>query len=175
MPPIIPLTKISQFDAAIEQRYRASACGPVTAYALLDFHMPGQVPSINTLYRQLGGTPIGLFTYRFIRNLQKFLGEDWRVEACSVIDMKRQIDEGQPVAAKFDKWFTFQWFRRFSFDYHWVAIVGYEETEKMLLLYVDDHGGPNRPSVTRVVPYEPNRDILTFVQMTKTSPTTITS
>lgn len=172
MSDLIPLTKKCQFDADIHQKYRASACGPVTAYALLDFHMPGRFSNIDALYRQLGSTPIGLFTYRFIRNLRKLLGKDWLVAKCSVNEMKRQITLGQPVAAKFDKWFSCQWFGHFSFDYHWVAVVGYEDTEKGLLLYVDDHGGPNRPSVTRIVPYEPNRKIITFIQITNISPPT---
>lgn len=169
MASFIPLKKKSQFDEDIHPKYRASACGPVTAYTLLDYHLPERFSDINTLYRQLGSTPIGLFTYRFVRNVQKLLGDEWIVRRCSVEEMKGQIDLGLPVAAKFDKWFSFQWCRSVSFDYHWVAVVGYDETDKGLRLYVDDHGSPNYPSTTRIVPYEPNQKVLTFVQMTKTS------
>lgn len=165
----IPLKKKSQYDEDILPKYRASACGPVTAYTLLDYHLPGQFPNINALYRTLGSTPIGLFTYRFIHNLQALLGDEWIVKKCSLEEMKQQIDLGLPLAAKFDKWFTFQWFRPASFAYHWVAIVGYEESEQGLLLFVDDHGGPNRSSVTRILPYEPNKKVITFVQISKTS------
>ena len=167
MPTFIPLKKKSQFDSDIKKRYRASACGPVTAYAILDHFFPNQFQNINTLYRALGGTPIGLFTYRFIRNLSKLLGDDWLVEKCSMEEMKKQIDAGHPVAAKFDKWFTWHWRGHYSYDYHWVAVIGYEERESGLWLFVHDNGGRNRPCQVQVLPYEPNAEILTFVKIEK--------
>lgn len=167
MKKIIPLKKKSQFDHDIKKRYRSSACGPVTAYTMLNYILPNESQNVNTLYKRLGSTPIGLFTYRFIRNLSKLLGDKWTVEKCSIEELKKQIDQGNPVAAKFDKWFTLNWRGRYSFDYHWVPVVGYRETEKGLTLLIDDNGGTNRPSMTRQVPYEPNRDILTFVKIEK--------
>lgn len=165
MEKFISLKKKSQFDHDIKKRYRPSACGPVTAYAMLDYFMPGKFQDVNALYKKLGSTPIGLFTHRFIRNVSKLLGDEWKVEKCSVEEAKKQIDSGHPVAAKFDKWFTWKWRGRYSFDYHWVPVVGYKETEKGLLLFIDDNGGRNRPSMTRQVPYEPNAEILTFVKV----------
>lgn len=165
MKKIIPLKQKSQFDHDIKKRYRSSACGPVTAYAMLDYILPNEFQHVNALYKRLGSTPIGLFTYRFIRNLSKLLGEGWLVEKCSIEEMKKQIDKGNPVAAKFDKWFTWKWRGRYSFDYHWVPVVGYEESEHGLILFIHDNGGKNRPSQLRTVPYFPNRDILTFVKV----------
>ncbi|MDS9472743.1 C39 family peptidase [Sporosarcina pasteurii] len=162
---ILPLKKISQFDPDIHKRYRASACGPVTAYAILDYYFPNRFQDINQLYKRLGGTAIGLFTWRFVRNLSKLLGDDWVVATCSIEEVKKQIDKGYPVAAKFDKWFRWKWRGRYSFDYHWVPIVGYEESESGLMLFIHDNGGKNRPCQIRKVPYAPNRDILTFVKI----------
>lgn len=161
----IPLKKKSQYDADIHKQYRNSACGPVTAYTMLDYFLPNQFPNVNELYKKLGGTPIGLFTHRFIRNLSKLLGSDWLVEKCFIEEMKKQIDQGRPVAAKFDKWFTGHWRGRYSYDYHWVAVVGYEVKEDATWLFVHDHGGKNRPSQLQKLPYEPNADILTFVKV----------
>ena len=127
----ISLKKKSQFDENIKKRYRNSACGPVTAYAILDHYLPNKFQNINDLYRKLGGTPIGLFTWRFVRNLSKLLGDDWLVKKCSIEETIRQIDAGRPVAAKFDKWFTGHWRGRYSYDYHWVSVVGYEEKENV--------------------------------------------
>ncbi len=161
----ISLKKKSQYDEDIHKYYRNSACGPVTAYAILDFFLPGQFQNINLLYKKLGGTPIGLFTHHFIRNLSKILGDDWLVQKCSIEEMKKQIDEGRPVAAKFDKWFTWHWRGRYSYDYHWVSVVGYEEKENGLWLFVHDNGGKNRPSQLQSLPYEPNAEILAFVKV----------
>lgn len=165
MKKLISLKKKSQYDEDIYKYYRNSACGPVTAYAILDYFLPNQFQNINELYRKLGGTPIGLFTWRFVRNLSKLLGDDWVVEKCSIEETKKQIDAGRPVAAKFDKWFTWNWRGRYSYDYHWVPIVGYEEKENGLWLFVHDNGGKNRPSQIRTLPYEPNAEILTFVKV----------
>lgn len=167
---MIPLKKKSQFDPDIKKRYQSSACGPVTAYTILDYYFPNRFQDINALYRHLGGTAIGLFTWRFVRNLTKLLGNNWIVEICSVDEVKRQIDKGHPVAAKFDKWFTWKWRGRYSFDYHWVPVIGYEEGDCGLMLHIHDNGGKNRPSQIRTVPYAPNKDILTFVKVERKVP-----
>lgn len=164
----IPLPKKSQYDIDIKKRYRSSACGPVTAYTILNYYFPNRFQRIDQLYKQLGSTPIGLFTWHFIRNLSKLLGKHWIVEKCSVEEMKQQIDQGNPVAAKFDKWFTWNWRGHYSYDYHWVSVVGYEEADKGLFLFVHDHGGKNRPSQLQTIPYELNAAILTFVKIEKT-------
>lgn len=163
----IPLKKKSQFDDDVKRRYRNSACGPVTAYAILDYYFPNRFQQIDELYKRLGGTPIGLFTWRFIRNLSKLLGDEWIVEKCSIEETKNQIDKGNPVAAKFDKWFTWNWQGNFSYDYHWVSIVGYEEKTDGLWLFIHDNGGKNRPSQLQTLPYKPNADVLTFIKIEK--------
>lgn len=161
----LSLKKKSQYDPDINKRYRSSACGPVTAYTILDYYFPNHFQDINQLYKRLGGTAIGLFTWRFVRNLSKLLGEDWIVETCSIEEVKRQIDLGNPVAAKFDKWFTFKWRGRYSFDYHWVPVAGYKQSNNGLMLLIHDNGGKNRSCKLRIVPYSPNRDVLTFVKV----------
>lgn len=160
----------SQFDEDIEAKFRASACGPVTAFVILR-HLSEAEPhlSINKLYRSLGGTKIGLSKYRMIRNLRKLLGAGWNIESCGIEDVLLEIDEGRPVAAKFDKWFTFHWLGKFTFDYHWVPIVGYEKHGNDLILLIHDNGGRNRTSQLRKVSYEQNKKILSFVKMKKTA------
>ncbi|PID24192.1 C39 family peptidase [Sporosarcina sp. P7] len=156
----------SQYDNDIGPSYRPSACGPVTAYVLLRHFFPsGPIPSINELYRTLGSTKIGLPTWRFVRQLNRLLGSQWHVKVCHVQQAIEQIDEDRPVAVKFDKWFKFKWCSRFSFDYHWVVMVGYEYVENQLHVLVHDHGGRKRASRVRSIPYEPNKKILTFVKI----------
>ena len=159
----------SQYDAEIDRRFRPSACGPVTAFTILRHHLHDSRIEVNDLYRMLGGTRIGLFKWRFIRNLRKLLGSGWRIEACGIEDMKLEIAEGRPVAAKFDKWFTFHWFGNYAFDYHWVPIIGYKESNSGLILLVHDNGGRNRESRVREIAYEANRPILSFIRIRKTT------
>ncbi|MDV6379026.1 C39 family peptidase [Sporosarcina sp. GW1-11] len=156
----------SQYDRDIEPAYRPSACGPVTAFVLLRHLFPHTpTPNINELYQKLGGTKIGLPTWRFIRRLGLLLGADWQVEKCDVQQALQQIDENRPVALKFDKWFNFKWRGQFSFDYHWVVMVGYDYVNGALHVLVHDNGGRNCESTVRSIPYEPNKAILTFVKI----------
>lgn len=160
----------SQFDDDIDTQYQPSACGPVTAYTILNYYLHDTaVLHVNDLYRQLGGTKIGLFKWRFVRNLQKLLGSHWLIEECGIEELQQEIDEGRPVAAKFDKWFTFHWFRHFSYDYHWVPIVGYKKSKHGIILIAHDNGGRNRESRLREIPYGPNRKILSFIKIQKTT------
>lgn len=165
MKKILTLTPKSQFDNDIEKRFRASACGPVTAHVILNYHFPNQYPDVNNIYRLLGGTRIGLFTWRFIRNMRKLLGNNWRVKTCEIEEVIKQIAAGRPVAAKFDKWFTLKWRGRYSFAYHWVPIIGIEMRDEHIWLIIQDNGGRNRPSQIKSVPFEPNESILTFVKI----------
>ncbi|MCG7345440.1 hypothetical protein MHZ92_14985 [Sporosarcina sp. ACRSL] len=159
----------SQYDAEIDKRFQPSACGPVTAFTILRHHRSDSGTNVNNLYRLLGGTRIGLFKWRFIRNLRKLLGPGWTVEKCGVEDVKSEIDEGRPVAAKFDKWFSFRWFGTFAFDYHWVPVIGYKESDIGLILLIHDNGGRNRESRILEIAYEPNRPIVSFVKIAKTT------
>ncbi|WP_153732092.1 C39 family peptidase [Sporosarcina obsidiansis] len=166
MSKLIEVKGKSQYDEDIKPSYRASACGPVTAFVLLRHLFPTQqTPTINDLYRQLGGTKIGLPTWRFVRRLGHLLGADWTVKVCHVHEAIQQLDKGRPVALKFDKWFRLKWCGRFSYDYHWVVMVGYEYVEDSLHVLVHDNGGRNRPSKVRSIPYQPNKKILTFVKI----------
>lgn len=156
----------SQYDEDIEQRFRSSACGPVTAFLMLTHHFPNN-PSynVNELYRLLGGTRIGLFTWRFIKNMKKLLGNDWHVARCSINEVIQQLDAGRPVAAKFDKWFSLRWRGKYEFNYHWVPVIGYEKSDNGVTLIIHDNGGVNRPSKLRRVSYKENKPVLTFIKM----------
>ena len=155
----------SQFDPDIEESQRSSACGPVTAYTMI-MHLTGSSPlTVSPLYRQIGGTRLGLPVRRFIKGIELLIGSGWRAERCSLEGLKEEINAGRPVAAKFDRWFSFRWFGKYDFDYHWVPVIGYEENGKDTILTVHDNGGPGRPSRIRRISYQNNRPILTFVRV----------
>ena len=163
----IPLSGKSQYDQDIDEKFRSSACGPVTAYVILrHWNVLPNLP-VNSLYKQLGGTKIGLFRWRFLRNLKKLLGPSWQVEPCTIDELKTEIQEGRPVAAKFDKWFTFHWFGTYTFDYHWVPVVGFEQSEHDITLLIHDNGGRQRESHLRKISYKQNEPILSFVKIRK--------
>jgi len=156
----------SQYDDDIHEAFRPSACGPVTARVLMDQFSPDVCPyNVNELFKLLGGTKIGLVKGRFIRNMRKVLGTSWIVDECKIEEVKRQIDEGRPVAAKFDKWFNFRWFGDFEFDYHWVPVIGYEEIDNDFMLIIHDNGSKKQASQVRHVSYNQNRSILSFVKI----------
>lgn len=161
---------ISQYDSSIHSTYRASACGPVTAYVLLNYLLPNSSPfQPNDLYKRLGGTRIGLFTHRFVRNMRKILGPNWQIEKCSLHTALHELKKGRPVALKFDKYFSLQWNKKSTFAYHWVPLIGYEIENDELVLIIHDNGGRKRASKIRKAPYAPNASILTFIQVTPTS------
>lgn len=163
----LPVKGFSQYDASIQENYRASACGPVTAYVLMNYLLPQACPyQPNDLYKKLGGTRIGLFTYRFIRNMRKLLGPSWKVNKCTLQVALNELKAGRPVALKFDKYFSLKWNKKFTFSYHWVPLIGYELVDNEVFLILHDNGGRNRFSKIRRVRYAENASILTFVQIT---------
>ncbi|MFC7366052.1 MULTISPECIES: C39 family peptidase [Bhargavaea] len=156
----------SQYDPDIDPAQQNSACGPVTAYTMIG-HLLGACPlTVSDLYRSFGGTPLGLSVRKFIRGASHMLGTGWAVRKCTLDGLKEEILAGRPVAAKFDKWFSFRWFGKYTFAYHWVPVVGYSEESGDIILIIHDNGGRGRPSRIRRVPYSRNRPILTFVRMT---------
>ena len=165
----LPVQGYSQYDSSIQTKYRASACGPVTAYVLLNYLFPHACPyQPNDLYEKLGGTRIGLFTYRLIRNMPKLLGPEWEIDKCSLQEAIVELKNGRPVALKFDKYFSLQWNKKFTFSYHWVPLIGYEIVDSEVVLIIHDNGGRNRPSQIRRIRYSDNAPILTFVRITPT-------
>ena len=166
MPSLPSFQGKSQFDTEIQKQFRPSACGPVTASVMLRYlGLPLSKMPINLLYEQLGTTRIGLFTCRFVHRLNKLIGPDWAVQKCTLAESLAELDLGRPVAAKFDKWFTFNWRGTYDFDYHWVPIIGYELADCDILLTIHDNGSPSKESSVRVVSYRKNRDALTFVKI----------
>lgn len=166
MKTIVDVKGKSQFACDIDRTIQSSACGPVTAFVMLHHLLSNGCPyNVNELYRLLGGTKIGLFKYRFIRNMRKELGKGWIIEGCTIDEVKRQLDNGRPIAAKFDKWFTFHWRGDYEFDYHWVPVIGYEEKKHDFFLIIHDNGGRNRDSRIRYISYKKNRSVLSFVKI----------
>lgn len=165
MKKLIAFQGLSQHDEAIYKKYRASACGPVTAAAILQFHEEVDV-GVNQLYRLLGATPIGLFTWRLISNFHKVAGTRYEAKKVRHIEeVKEELLAGRPLAMKFDRYFTFHWFSTFAYSYHWVPLIGFKQETDDLLLYIHDNGQKNRPSKMRTVSYKENQKVLTFVKI----------
>lgn len=155
----------SQYDASIAPSYRNSACGPTTIYVILNY-LNSSAPSINKLYRQLGGTKIGLFKWRLIHNLRE-LQPTWDIRTCSLKEALQEIDAGRPVAMRFDRYFSLQWQNKKStFAYHWVPLIGYTIKNDTLSLIFHDNGGPQRDSQIRQALYKDNDKVLSFVKIT---------
>lgn len=163
---LLKVDGLSQYDKSIKTEYQASACGPVTALTILRYWMPDSCHyDGNQLYRLLKTTRIGLFTWRLKHNLRKLLGPSWEINTCSLEEAKLELLEGRPVACKFDRYFTYHWFKSYDFAYHWVPLIGFEEKEDDLSLIVHDNGGRNRESRIRRISYAKNQEILTFVKI----------
>lgn len=161
------LKGMSQYDESVLPQYRNSACGPTTVHVILNYLLkdPSTVKNVNELYKILGGTKIGLFKWRLTKNLQKYLGEQWNIANCSLEEAMQQLDEGRPVAMKFDRYFTFQWLEKPLYKYHWVPLIGYEIKDGELFLIIHDNGGVNRESQIRIVRYAENYKVLSFVKI----------
>lgn len=161
----------SQYSSEVRPEFQNSACGPTTAYVILNYICQQNdavfTYDINDLYLLLGGTKIGLFKWRMIRNLRKLLGDDWCVEECSLTQAIEQLREGNPVAMRFDIYFSGQFFSKNKplYAYHWVPLIGYEIKDNELYLTIHDNGGRNRDSQVRSFKYDDNRKVLNFVKI----------
>lgn len=164
---ILQIEGMSQYSNEVDPPLRNSACGPTTVYVILNYLQSGKqfVKNVNELYRLLGGTKIGLFKWRLIKNLRKYLGPKWNIAGCTLKEALQQLDEGNPVAMKFDKYFTWQWKANPAFKYHWVPLIGYEIRNNELFLILHDNGGRNRESQIRTVRYANNEKVLSFVKI----------
>lgn len=165
MKKLITFQGLSQYDSNIQEKYRASACGPVTVSSILQFHEKLEIGS-NQLYRLLGATRIGLFTWRLLRNFRKVTGPRYAIKKIHAIEeVKKELLADRPLAMKFDRYFTFHWFSTPRYSYHWVPLIGFEQTEDDVVLYFHDNGQKNRPSKIETASYLENRNVLTFVQI----------
>ena len=161
----LPVEGQSQYAPSILNKYKSSACGPTTAYVLLNYLQQDKEKSINQLYKSLGCTRIGLFSHRLIRNLKNILGPSFDVRNCSLNDALKEIEAGRPVAMKFDRYFSRHFFFKGDFNYHWVPLIGFEKTEDDILLIIHDNGARNRDSKIREISYQKNRKILSFIKI----------
>lgn len=162
---LLPLEGMSQYETSIEPGKRGSACGPVTAASIFRFH-ENQAFEINEVYRLLGTTPIGLFTWRLVRNFRKIGGSRYQLKRTrSISEVKNELIESRPLAMKFDRYFSLRWFFKPTFNYHWVPLIGFEDKDGDVILYFHDNGKRNRPSKIRTVSYNDQHRILTFVKI----------
>lgn len=165
MQKLIAFKGLSQHAESISEKYRSSACGPVTVAAIFHHH-EGLEVGVDQLYRLLGSTPIGLFTWRLLRNFHKIGGKRYELKKTSNIEeVKTELMAGHPLAMKFDRYFTFQWFSKPRYSYHWVPLIGFKQEADDLIFYIHDNGQKNRPSKMRTVSYLENRKVLSFVKI----------
>lgn len=169
---LLDVNGMSQYSECVRPEYQDSACGPTTAHVILNYLCEDPAITsmdVNELYSLLGGTKIGLFKWRLIRNLRKLLGNDWRVEECTVSQAIDQLRAGNPVAMRFDVYFSGQFLQDVKplYKYHWVPLIGYEIKNDELHLMIHDNGGRNRDSQVRTFRYEDNRKVLDFVKIEK--------
>ena len=161
----------SQYGSNVRPEYQNSACGPTTAHVILHYLCKDDETiaslDITALYKQLGGTKIGLFKWRMIRNLRRILGEGWIVEECTLTQAIEQLRAGNPVAMRFDVYFSGQFLSKYKplYKYHWVPLIGYEIIDDELYLTIHDNGGRNRDSEIRTFKYDDNRKVLNFVKI----------
>lgn len=163
---LLPFQAMNQYAEDIPEAFRSSACGPVTAASILHYH-EGQAPGIAQLYKQLGATVIGLSALCLIRRMQKLTGPRYEIKRVrSIEQVKQELIAGHPLALKFDRYFSFHWREKTAFAYHWVVLVGFEETDEDVTLFVHDNGQKNRPSKLRAVSLRENRNVLSFIRIT---------
>lgn len=167
---LLNVNGMSQYGEMIRPEFRNSACGPTTAHVILNYlcaHNEVAKKDINELYEILGSTKIGLFKWRLIKNLRAQLGENFLIEECDISVAITQLKHGNPVAMKFDQYFTFQWLtkRKPLYKYHWVPLIGYEIKDEELYLIIHDNGGKNRESQVHSIKYDDNRHVLSFVKI----------
>ncbi|MEK4230527.1 C39 family peptidase [Solibacillus sp. FSL H8-0538] len=167
---LLNVNGMSQYSAEVRPEYQSSACGPTTAHVILNYLSQDEAiinKDVNEWYKTLGGTKIGLFKWRMIKNLRNALGPNWTIDSCSLTEAIEQLRIGNPVAMKFDNYFTLQFLSKIKplFKYHWVPLIGYEIKDDELHLIIHDNGGRNRESQLRTFRYEDNRRVLSFVKI----------
>ena len=162
---LLPFEGMSQYATEIDAGKVGSACGPVTAAAIFNYYENDRL-TINDVYRLLGTTPIGLFTWRLLRNFRKIAGSQYHLHKTrSLSEIKNELRNGRPLAMKFDRYFSFRWFSKPLYNYHWVPLIGFEDKDDDVILYFHDNGKRNRPSQIRTVSYNSHRSVLTFVKI----------
>lgn len=167
---LLDVNGMSQYNAGVRPEFQNSACGPTTAHVILNYLCKDEKiinKDVNEWYTTLGGTKIGLFQRRMIKNLRNVLGPNWKIDKCSLTEAIEQLRAGNPVAMKFDRYFTGQFFSKKKplYSYHWVPLIGYEIKNDELHLIIHDNGGRNRESEVRSFCYEDNREVLSFVKI----------
>lgn len=167
---LLNVNGMSQYSQLVRPEYQNSACGPTTAHVILNYLCKDETMvtnDVNELYKLLGSTKVGLFQWRMIRNLRKILGDSWNIESCTLTQAIEQLRAGNPVAMKFDSYFTMQMFAKPKplYKYHWAPLIGYEIIDDELYLIIHDNGGKDRESKVQSFRYEDNRKVLSFVKI----------
>ena len=153
-----------QYSPSVNPNYRASACGPTAIEAILRFYT-NKTLDINELYTQLHTRPYGLSARKIVKQLPKILGDAWHVEKVSLREALCSIERGEPIAMKFDRYFTPYFYKKAQYHFHWTVLVHYSIEENRLKLFVEDLGTPKRGSRIQKIDYSRNRHALTFIQI----------
>lgn len=154
----------SQYAHSIKPKFRSSACGPTAVASILN-HYNIDSFTVNSLYRKLYCTPIGLPAVFLLYFSKRLLPNDWTIKKINVALTMKELDNHHPVALKFDRYFNRRFWRKPYFNYHWTVVVGYEYQQQKLFLLVEDLGSPQRDSKRHLISYEENKHALTFIKI----------
>lgn len=154
----------SQYAQSIKPALRSSACGPTAVASILN-HYKIENFTVNSLYRNLYCTPIGLPAVFLLYFSKKILPNNWIIKKINVKSALQELDQHYPIALKFDRYFNWRFWRKPYFNYHWTVLVGYEIQQQKLFSIVEDLGTPQRESKRHRISYEDNKHALTFIKI----------
>lgn len=155
----------SQYDSTVKKTYRPSACGPTAVASILAYYGMKDF-SINTLYKKLYCTRLGLPTLFLLFFSKKLLGPQWMIKRITLDSALHELQNNHPVMLKFDRYFNKQFWKKPYFHYHWTVLIDYEIHHDQLFLIVEDLGTPTRSSRRHRIPFIENKHALSFIQFT---------
>lgn len=154
----------SQHHESIKKNYRASACGPTAVASILSYYGENQY-SINTLYKKLHCTKIGLPAVFLTFFLSRLLGAQWTIQRISIENALVELNNNRPVALKFDRYTNPTFWKKPYFHYHWTVLVDYKIKENDIYLIVEDLGAPQKKSRQHTISFLENKHALSFIQI----------
>jgi hypothetical protein len=175
----------NQYDSNVNSLYRNSACGPTTMAAITEYWRTVKGKSlldglntysskgamINHFYSNHGGSLLGMSVSTLRSGLENHAGHGnaYSTATASVISgynsYKTEINNGRPVAIKFDRWFTlFEPDNDYAYDYHWVVGKGYAYDVFDTMFIINNNVASTENGQTQYLDFPTNEPILTLVK-----------
>ncbi|MCM3749790.1 C39 family peptidase [Paenibacillus pasadenensis] len=171
-----------QWDSVVDPSYRSSACGPTTMAAITEYWRLNKGKSnlwgmqsfwakgsmINHFYSSHGGAAYGMSVSSLKGGLKAHASDDGYVsvtgDATSYTAYRGEINNGRPLAVKFDSYTTFfEPDHNYAYAYHWVVGVGYAYDTFDSLIIIHDNDGSTFSSQEKYFDYATNSPILSAV------------